>query len=108
MGCAEVISLSEVRASTQWQRLRNGKRSQGHPGGTILAHVGRKADRAHSAVGASVIAAHWITPSASTRRVGGIVIPSALAVLRLMTNSNFMDCSTGRSVGLAPFSKRST
>jgi hypothetical protein len=23
MGCAEVISLSEVRASTQWQRLRN-------------------------------------------------------------------------------------
>jgi hypothetical protein len=23
MGCAEVISLSEVRASTEWQRLRN-------------------------------------------------------------------------------------
>jgi hypothetical protein len=23
MGCAEVISLPEVRASTQWQRLRN-------------------------------------------------------------------------------------
>src|SRR5262249_62131335 len=33
---------------------------------------------------------------------GGIVSPSALAVLRLMTNSNFVGCSTGRSAGFAP------
>ena len=32
----------------------------------------------------------------------GMVRPSALAVLRLMTNSNVVDCSTGRSAGLAP------
>src|SRR4029434_7037467 len=32
---------------------------------------------------------------------GGIVSPRALAVLRLMTNSNFVGCSTGRSAGLA-------
>jgi hypothetical protein len=31
------------------------------------------------------------------------VRPSALAVLRLMTSSNFVGCSTGRSPGLAPF-----
>ena len=29
-------------------------------------------------------------------------IPMALAVLRLITNSNFVGCSTGKSAGLAP------
>jgi hypothetical protein len=29
--------------------------------------------------------------------------PSAFAVLRLITNSNFVGCSTGRLAGLAPF-----
>src|SRR5262249_49370162 len=32
----------------------------------------------------------------------GIVKPSALAVLRLMTSSNLVGCSTGRSAGFAP------
>src|SRR5882762_4075115 len=44
--------------------------------------------------------AYWITSSARTSREGGIVIPSALAVLRLMTSSNVVACSTGRSAGL--------
>ena len=29
-------------------------------------------------------------------------MPSALAVLRLITNSNLVDCTTGRSAGLSP------
>src|SRR6266478_265440 len=37
--------------------------------------------------------AYWITSSARRSRDGGIVIPSALAVLRLMTNSNLVACS---------------
>jgi len=52
--------------------------------------------------------AYWITSSARRSRAGGIVIPSALAVLRLMINSNFMGCSTGRSAGLAPLRILST
>jgi hypothetical protein len=52
--------------------------------------------------------AYWITSSASRSREGGIVIPSALAVLRLRTSSNFVGCSTGRSAGLAPFRILST
>jgi hypothetical protein len=32
----------------------------------------------------------------------GIERPSAFAVFRLMTSSNFVDCMTGRSVCLAP------
>ena len=49
-----------------------------------------------------------ITSLAKRSRDGGIVIPSAWAVLRLMISSNFMACSTGRSAGLAPFRMRST
>jgi hypothetical protein len=51
---------------------------------------------------------HWMTSSARASRDGGIVSPRALAVLRLMTSSNFVGCSTGRSAGLAPFRILST
>src|SRR5262249_11094001 len=53
-------------------------------------------------------AAHSITLSARARNAGGTVKPSALAVLRLMTNSNMVGCSTGRSAGWAPFRILST
>ncbi len=49
-----------------------------------------------------------ITSSARPSTAGGIVRPRALAVLRLITNSNFVDCSTGMSAGLAPLRMRST
>src|SRR5262249_59496485 len=40
--------------------------------------------------------------SARTNSDCGIVRPSALAVLRLITNSNLVGCSTGRSAGFGP------
>ena len=39
---------------------------------------------------------------------GGIVRPICLAAFRLMMNSNFVGCSTGRSAGFAPFRILST
>jgi hypothetical protein len=39
---------------------------------------------------------YLITSSAVASSDFGMVRPSSLAVLRLMTNSNFVDCSTGR------------
>ena len=36
-------------------------------------------------------------------RPDGKVRPSALAALRLMTNSNLADCTTGKSAGFSPF-----
>ena len=51
---------------------------------------------------------HSSTRSAIASRPGGNVIPSALAVLRLMTNSNLVGCRTGRSAGLAPLRIRPT
>jgi hypothetical protein len=49
-----------------------------------------------------------ITSSASASIVGGRSRPRAFAVLRLITNSNLVGCSTGRSAGLAPLRIRST
>jgi hypothetical protein len=45
---------------------------------------------------------HSITSSASASTFDGMVIPSALAVERLKTSSNFVGCSTGMSPGFVP------
>src|SRR5262249_47098179 len=45
---------------------------------------------------------HSITSSASNWIELGTSMPSALAVCTLMTNSNLLDCKTGRSAGFAP------
>src|SRR5262249_35069530 len=45
---------------------------------------------------------HSITSSARASRVGGTSRPSARAVMRLITSSNLLACTTGRSAGLAP------
>ena len=50
----------------------------------------------------SEIYRYSITSSARASSVGGMSRPSALAVLRLITNSNLVDCTTGRSPGFSP------
>jgi len=50
----------------------------------------------------SKAAAYSMTSSAMESTPAGIVRPSVLAVLRLITNSNLLDCMTGNSAGLAP------
>src|SRR5262249_45183334 len=45
---------------------------------------------------------HSITSSARASSVGGISSPSMRAVCALMTSSNLVDCTTGRSAGFAP------
>ena len=52
--------------------------------------------------------AHSMTWSARASSAGGIVNPRALAVLRLMTNSNLVGCSIGSSPGFAPLRILST
>ena len=51
---------------------------------------------------------HSITWSARCSSDGGIVSPRALAVLRLIPNSNLVACSTGMPAGLAPLRILST
>ena len=52
--------------------------------------------------------AHSITASARSSMLGGTVKSSDLAVLRLVSNKNFVGCSIGRPAGLAPFRILST
>src|SRR4030095_13828454 len=51
---------------------------------------------------------HRITLSARASTFCGIVRPICYAVLRLISSSNFVGCSTGRSAGLAPLRILST
>ena len=51
---------------------------------------------------------HSITSSARTRTVVGTSMPSALAVLRLITRSYLVAFCTGRSAGFSPLRMRST
>jgi hypothetical protein len=51
---------------------------------------------------------HSITRSARSSSDCGIVRPRALAVFKLMTNSNLLGCSIGRSPGFAPLRILST
>src|SRR5262245_1479184 len=50
--------------------------------------------------------AYSITSSAMLSNVGGTVMPSILAVWALMSSSNLVDCTTGRSAGFAPLRMR--
>src|SRR4030095_8603917 len=47
-----------------------------------------------------------MTSSARPSSGSGNVMPSVFAALRLMINSTLLDCWTGRSAGLSPFSNR--
>src|SRR5258706_1489748 len=57
---------------------------------------------------ADITSLHSITSSARASSVGEMVRPSALAGLRLTTNSNLFGACTGSSPGLAPRRIRST
>ena len=48
------------------------------------------------------LADHRITRSALARRFGGMITPICFAAFRLITNSNFVGCSTGSSAGFVP------
>ena len=51
---------------------------------------------------------HSITSSAVASSLSGMVTPSAFAVLRLITSSNVVGCSIGKSPGFAPLKILST
>jgi hypothetical protein len=48
------------------------------------------------------LAAHSMTSSASAISVGAMLMPSAFAVLRLMTSSNLLGCRIGKLFGFSP------
>jgi len=82
------------------------KPDDGHRG---LLRTRRERPRCRAAQQRDDFAAfHSITSSARESRVGGTSRPSALAAFRLITSSNLVGCSTGRSPGFAPLRILST
>src|ERR671910_1782034 len=51
---------------------------------------------------------YLITRSARVSKIGGMVTPICFAVFKLITISNLVGCSTGKSAGLAPLRILST
>src|SRR5262249_48316713 len=78
-----------VRAAV-WERVRRERPR------------GRRAAEQRDELAPFELSAHSITSSASSCNALGTSRPSALAVCKLMTNSNFVACNTGRSAGFAP------
>jgi hypothetical protein len=68
---------------------------------TTLPHS-RAQQPPHRALNSIVSTRYSITSSARTSSPVGNSIPSALAVLRLITSSNLVGCTTGRSAGFSP------
>src|SRR5262245_38856874 len=74
----------------------------------LLLRPRRKRPRRRTAEERDELAAaqHSITSSAATRSLSGTVRPSTRAVWWLMTSSILLDCTTGKSAGLAPLRMR--
>src|SRR5262245_59193289 len=79
-------------------KIPDGPQSRG-----LLRLRGERPSRRRAADERDELAAgHSITSSAIASSLSGTFRPSALAVRRLITNSNRVGCSTGRSAGFAP------
>ena len=95
LGFSHFVSSMTAPAASGWSGRRVG-----------LAPTGKRrlvtAHAMNGLVHRSTQLRYSITSSARSSTVGGTVIPSALAVLRLMINKNLVGKATGRSAGLAP------
>ena len=94
-------SLGDMAACPHYVRFTSESRHS-------VAHLGCPLRATTGLMHRSKSPGHSITLSAVASSDGGTVMPSALAVLRLITKSNLVGCSTGRSAGLAPFRILST
>src|SRR5262249_48698409 len=98
--------LRESRQASVPFRIVRGKRREHADAPYLLRPLPPRRERPRRYCGAEqrdeVAAVHWITSAARASNIAGTSMPSAFAVLRLMTSSNFVACSMGRSPGFAP------
>jgi len=100
---SEFLPESRYLNSGFWITLRKSDHYPDTPLFSLLLRARRKRPSCRAAEQRDELAAfHSITSSASASSLSGIWRPSDLAVLRLMTSSNLVGCSTGRFAGFAP------
>src|SRR5262245_27156428 len=104
--------LAEAGAELTPERLWIGGNEDANSGPFRQLRARRKGPRRRATDERDELAAlhgrpfHSITSSARVSIVGGRSRPNALAALRLITSSNFVGCSTGRSAGFKPLRMR--
>src|SRR5262249_33469045 len=106
----DVTGLPQALAESGQGRFRRASRGAGkepdHRHRCLLC-ARRERPRSRAAEQRDELAAfHSMTSSARASSVAGISRPRALAVGRLMTSSNLVDCTTGSSAGLSPLRTR--
>src|SRR5262249_53591241 len=108
----DIAGLGQAFAERRYNidiRLRGtGVQKSDHPHRALL-RTRREQPRSRTAEQSDELATphtHSIISSASNCSELGTSMPSALAVGRLITNSNLVDCKTGRSAGLVPLRMR--
>src|SRR5262249_46770356 len=107
-GAGFVEAFAERSAKVRGDLWRSGTHEADHWHRWLL-RVRRERPRGSGADQRDELAPpHSITSSARASSVAGTSSPSACAVIKLTTSSNFVGCSTGISLGLAPRSILST
>src|SRR5262249_20135206 len=103
--------LHECRQIRFSHRIGRRKAHQHADTPRLLRPCGERPCRSRAAEQRDELAAlhrcnHSITSSARASNVGGMEIPTALAVLTFRTSSNLVGCTIGRSAGFSPFNTR--
>src|SRR5215472_2656132 len=96
--------LNQAHCQPVWRLAKVDEHCSGTIRARFLASVARPLLAAPGSSWRTAV--HSITSSARASRVIGKVIPSVLAVLRLMINSTFVACCTGRPAGFSPLRMR--
>jgi hypothetical protein len=102
-----VIGAQNNRLAIEYCAIDPQRRERVPDAGEGLGIVGRGASPQALAVKPQS-GTYSITSSARESNEGGTVRPSALAVFMLITSSNLVGCSIGKSAGLAPLRILST
>jgi hypothetical protein len=100
----------KLTTSSSFVSLSTGRSARLKPFRILSTYVANK-DKRKSSADLRLLSfdrSHLITLSARASTLGGIVRPICLAAFKLIANSNFVGCSTGKSAGLAPFRILST
>src|SRR5262249_2199893 len=97
-GHFHAATLYRLLPAHEFNQVRSAQRARSYEGIERVANptAARRSCRVGRARYSITLSARWSTD-------GGIVSLSALAVFRLMTSSNLVGCSTGRSAGLGTF-----
>ena len=103
MASEPFLESGDLRAE---RSARSGTKKSDHRHRRLLRPRRKRPRRRRAEERDELAPPHSITSSARASRIGGTSMPSAFAVLRLMTSSYLVGACTGRSAGFSPLRMR--